>query len=305
MRIAIVGRQKDKIVHRILALLVFLLALPASADTIATPALWHVRGARGEVYLLGSIHMLPPDLRWRSPAVENAIRRANVFVFEVPEDGAAMAQVQALVAARGLLPPGQTLRDLIHPDKRADFDAALKASGLTEQDVARDRPWLAGLQMLVAEAGKTGLAAGNGVDVALMAEARATHRPMRYLETIAQQMAVLAPQDPKLDLEEFESSLSDLTDVSGQIAPLVTAWRAGDIQTLDRLVNGDLDEYPGARKALLDDRNARWLPQVEAMLRERHVFLVTVGAGHLTGAGGLPDLLRKAGYKVEGPDTGP
>jgi len=276
-------------------------ALPAAAQTQATPALWHVKGPRGEAYLLGSIHMLPPDVQWRSPAVTKAVSRAQVFVFEVPEDGAAMAWVQTLITARGQLPPGQTLRGLIHADKQADFDAALAASGVSEQAVAHERPWLAGLQMLVAEAARTGLGADNGVDMALMAEARARHQPMRYLETIDQQMAVLAPDDPKLDLEQFESSLSDLKDVTANIAPLVKAWSAGDTVQLDKLVNGDLDQYPGARKALLDDRNARWLPQVEAMLREKKVFLITVGAGHLTGPGGLPALLRRAGYSVSGP----
>jgi uncharacterized protein YbaP (TraB family) len=52
---------------------------------------------------------------------------------------------------------------------------------------------------------------------------------------------------------------------------------------------------------LLDDRNQHWLLKIEAMLKEKHVFFVTVGAGHLTGAAGLPSLLRKAGYTVDGP----
>ena len=52
---------------------------------------------------------------------------------------------------------------------------------------------------------------------------------------------------------------------------------------------------------LLDDRNQRWVPQIEAMLKEKHIFFITVGAGHLTGPKGVPALLRKAGYKVTGP----
>jgi uncharacterized protein YbaP (TraB family) len=37
------------------------------------------------------------------------------------------------------------------------------------------------------------------------------------------------------------------------------------------------------------------------MLKQKQVFFVTVGAGHLTGAIGLPNLLRKDGFKVDGP----
>ena len=102
-------------------------------------------------------------------------------------------------------------------------------------------------------------------------------------------------------MEEFESGLKDLRDVSAEIQPMVDAWGTGDQEKLGVLVNGDLDEFPAARKALLEDRNARWLPQIEAMLGETHTFFITVGAGHLIGPQGVPALLRKAGYKVTGP----
>ena len=64
---------------------------------------------------------------------------------------------------------------------------------------------------------------------------------------------------------------------------MVKAWSKGDQAELDRLINGDLDQFPQARKELLDDRNPRWVPKIEAMLKEKHVFFITVGAGHLTG----------------------
>ena len=40
---------------------------------------------------------------------------------------------------------------------------------------------------------------------------------------------------------------------------------------------------------------------IKKLLKEKHVFFVTVGAGHLTGPRGVPALLRKAGYRVDGP----
>jgi len=135
----------------------------------------------------------------------------------------------------------------------------------------------------------------------LMAEAEKKQKQTRYLETIAEQFALLAPDDPVLEMEEFESSLKDLRDVGAELQPMVKAWASGDQAKLDKLINGDLDEFPDARKLLLDDRNRRWVPKIEAMLKEKHVFFVTVGAGHLTGPLGLPALLRKDGYQVVGP----
>jgi uncharacterized protein YbaP (TraB family) len=283
------------------AIALVLAATPADAGTVANPTLWHMKSSKGEVYLLGSVHILPPDVQWRSPAITTAIHRADVFVFEVSQDEASMAELQGLVKSHGFLPPDQRLSGLLRPAVKDDFTAALAASGVTLEQVDHDRPWLAGLQMMFAQISRAGFSPDKGVDTSLMAEARTGGKPMRYLETIAQQFAVLAPDDEKLELEEFESSLKDLRDVAAEIQPLVAAWSAGDQKALDELLNGDLEEFPAARKALLDDRNARWVPQIEAMLKERHVFLVTVGAGHLAGARGVPALLRQAGYTVEGP----
>lgn len=305
--------------NRLLAVLLgFLLLAPVYAGAqvqqqpalrpgiLAYPSLWHIKGDAskgdlGEVYLLGSVHVLPPRVHWRSPPINRALGRSDVYVFEVPQDDAAMVELNRLIQAKGFLPPGETLRGLLHPQARADYDAAVAASGLAPAMLERVRPWLAGIQMMFAQISKLNFAAGNGVDSILMEDAAKHRKPMRYLETIAEQFAVLAPDDRELELEEFESGLKDLRDVAAGIEPMVKAWSTGNQTKLDELINGDLKEFPQARKQLLDDRNKRWAPQIEAMLKEKHVFFVTVGAGHLTGPGGLPALLRRAGYSVDGP----
>ena len=66
-------------------------------------------------------------------------------------------------------------------------------------------------------------------------------------------------------------------------------------------MNKELADQPDVKKALLTDRNQRWALQIQTMLREKRVFFITVGAGHLAGPEGVPALLRQAGYKVEGP----
>ena len=278
----------------------------AALQTQAAPSLWHIKGDPnkgdlGEVYLLGSIHVLPPDLAWRSAAIQRGLARSDVFVFEVPQDQAALAELNALIQAKGFLPQGQSLRTRLHPASRADYDAAVQASGLSPAMVDRERPWLAGLQLMFAQITKLKFSPDSGVDSVLMAEAERNRKQTRYLETIQEQFALLAPDDPTLEVEEFESGLKDLRDVAVELEPMVKAWSTGDQARLDKLINGDLDEFPEARKMLLDDRNRRWAPNIQAWLKEKHVFFITVGAGHLTGPLGVPALLRKAGYVVDGP----
>ena len=287
---------------RKLIALLLLLAAPAFAqDTVkANPTLWHVTGPAGDAWLLGSIHILPPSVDWHSAKITKAVAASDVFVFEVPLDAQSVGKLQALVATNGTLPQGQTLRDTLHAKYQADYDSAVASSGIDPAVLAHERPWLAGLQMMFAQIGRLKFDPNNGPDTVLLRDADAAHKDVRYLETMEDQFAVLAPSDAKLDRDEFEASLGELRNVADEIQPMVDAWSTGDQVKLEKLVNGDLDTFPAARKTLLDDRNARWFPQIKAMLKERHTFFITVGAGHLTGPKGLPALLRKAGYKVDG-----
>jgi uncharacterized protein YbaP (TraB family) len=277
------------------------LAQPSPAPFMAHPSLWHIKTDRGEAYLLGAVHVLPANVHWRTPQISRALARSDVFVFEVPEDEKSLAELQGRIQAHGYLPPGQSLRAELHTEALPDYDVAVAASGLPAEGVDRERPWLAGIQLMFAQMRKLNYATSNGVDSSLMEEAGKNHKEMRYFETIAEQFALLAPDDPKLELQEFESGLKDLRDLAGDVQPMMKAWGDGDQAKLDQLINGDLDQFPEARKVLLDDRNKRWVPKIEAMLKEKHVFFITVGAGHLTGPRGVPALLRADGYEVEGP----
>jgi hypothetical protein len=85
---------------------------------------------------------------------------------------------------------------------------------------------------------------------------------------------------------------------------MLDAWLRGDAERLDRIVSDDLDRMPDAvaanlKAALFDDRNDTMVERIATMLAGRDVVLVAVGAGHMTGPGGLVELLRARGFTVE------
>lgn len=280
-------------------LLALLFAAPALAVTNAHPTLWHVKGPKGDAYILGSIHVLPPDVNWRTPEIEAALKKSDIYAFEVSTDDRSMVKMRDAVVSKGFLPGGQSLRAMLHKDLLPDYDAAVAANGIDPKLVDHQRPWLAGLTMVLASTAKLHFDPSNGADAVLAREAQALGKPTRYLETMDQQIAVIAPDDPALEMSEFESSLKDLRDVAGEVEPMLAAWSTGDQKKLDDLVNGDMDK--ASREALLDNRNADWIPRIAEWLHEPHTYFITVGAGHLTGPHGVPNLLRQAGYKVTGP----
>lgn len=288
-------------------LITFLLSLstftPAAAEPTvhAHPALWHVTGPKGDVYLLGSIHLLPDNIDWHTRSIKAAMSRSDVFVFEVSTDAKAQGEIQKLIAEMGMLPPGQSLREMLPPPARDDYDAAIKSAHLQPGIVDREKPWLVSLQLLVAEGTAKHYSADAGVDRAVMAIAAEKHKPVRFFETIEQQLRLLASGDDNLQLAEFASDLKDYRKNDDDLAPMVAAWSKGQADKLAQLMNTELADHPEVKKALLTDRNRRWALQIETMLREKRTFFITVGAGHLSGPDGVPALLRSAGYKVEGP----
>lgn len=282
-----------------------LLALaPARAEGVLTakmpahPALWTVHGAKGTAYLFGSIHMLPPQVDWHTKEVDAALARADVLVFELKMDGTFQQRVQDYVQKRGLLPPDKHLRDMLPPKERGTFDAETANLSIPRASIDRMRPWLAALTIDFAALKRQGYAAQSGIEM----ELKQDPRPVIGLETVETQMALLAPRDPKTELQSLEATLAEQKDsTADEMGPLLDAWMDGDVKRLDALAAAALRHYPRARKLLLDDRNRAWVKALMSLLKEDKVYFVTVGAAHLVGPRGVPNLLRAKGLRVEGP----
>ncbi len=82
---------------------------------------------------------------------------------------------------------------------------------------------------------------------------------------------------------------------------LERAWLAGDLARLGPGLVGDLaHDNPALYDVLLKRRNLAWADKLGAeMAQAPGVELVNVGALHMVGPDGLPDLLAARGFKVE------
>jgi uncharacterized protein YbaP (TraB family) len=278
------------------AILVTLAFVGGQAAPAPHPALWKVTGRHSTIYLFGSVHILSPTLQWRDARIGRAIDAADSFFFETALD---KAPIQKYVAERGSLPAGQSLRALLPPESQKDLDDDFTTLGVPEKSFDTRRPWLATLAMITLKASPAGTPP-TGVDVSVMADANSRGKPLRYFETMEEQLALIVPDDPEAELKDFETFLQTFSHQDADMASLMEAWSRGDDAALARLVMKDFDKNPQARKVLFDDRNARWVTALKSVLdSESGTVLVTVGAGHLLGEHGVPALLRAAGYKVE------
>src|SRR5712691_3177858 len=285
-----------------LAALSLALSPAATRDAAAqadAPALWRVDGPKGSVFLFGSFHLLPADVKWRTPAVESALNAAAVVVFET--DFAGAQDPQALIAKYGLLPPGQTLPSVLPGSARAELERAATDLRIPPPSLAPLRPWLAALTLGVQFAISQGFDPNKGVEQQVITWAKASGKGVTSLETNESQLRVFADLTREQEIALLIVTLRQVREMPKMLEEMLAAYRKGDLAALERALNVGLDDFPVLRKRILKDRHEKWLPKIEKMIADGRTHMIVVGAAHLVGPDSIIAMLRARGVKVEGP----
>ncbi|HEX4098196.1 MAG TPA: TraB/GumN family protein, partial [Caulobacteraceae bacterium] len=251
---------------------------------------------------------LQPSEAWRSPAVDHAFREANELWLEVPlpvtakgststfspEGGQALAQI---INTLGTTTDGPPLTSRLTPAEAAELVALVP---VPQQRLDHMRPWLAAALVQTSYMQKLGLSVTSGADYTLDQEAVAGGKPVKSFETVEQQAHFFADAAPAEQLDFLRQALDDAAQGAPRFEAMERAWLAGDNQALDRLLlQRAKAAAPWFYQRLVVDRNRRWIPQIETMLKTPGVRFVAVGGGHLLGPDGVPALLRMDGWRVE------
>ena len=272
---------------------------PAQVDK---PALWKIAGPKSNVYLFGSFHLLPPDVNWKTAAVERALNEAAVVVFETDLVAAQRPQtMQALVATYGVLAPGETLASVLPENMYAAFERIASELQLPPAGLALFRPWFAALLLSVQFIVSQGLDPSRGVDQQILAWAQAQGKTLGALESNEAQIRVFADLTRAQEIELMAVTLRQVREMPQRLGELLAAYRSGDIAALERTLNQGVDEFPALRQRMINDRHDRWLPQIEKMIADGRTHMIVVGAAHLAGPDSVVEILRRKGVKIEGP----
>lgn len=263
------------------------------------PPIWAVRDADSQVLMVGAVHALPPDVRWRSPWLEDALARAELVVFEVmpASDVIGAGAEWDAAGAAGRLPEGRRLADVVGEALWTRVAAAAPYAGLGAVELERVEPWLASAML------DGGWARRGGYRADLGLEAWVRGRIGSRVEVVAldavgyEALAGLSPAAQRQMLERSVRTIESRADP----AALDRAWARGDVAALAAETARMRDEAPDLYEELVADRTRRWAPTVAALVERRGVSVVVVGAGHMVGPDGLPALLRARGLEVEAP----
>lgn len=282
----------------LLALIAGLLTATAAA---ARPPVWVVSDADSELVIFGSVHLLPPGLDWRPPALVKALGEADDIWFELPIDPATETETMRLAGQLGMLAPDQSLFKLLPPKQTERLLRVATAYGADPAVLDRLKPWLAEVALSGAAYRKAGAGSDDGVEKAVAAQAPPA-ATRRAFETPREQIEILAGAPMTEQLASLAETVRELDEEPEAFAELLRAWMAGDLKTLDREALGPLRKVsPTLFRRLVSDRNVRWTQALDARLHGKGRTVVVVGMGHLIGPDGVPARLRALGYRVQGP----
>ncbi|RVU30960.1 TraB/GumN family protein [Neptunomonas marina] len=275
-----------------------MVALCWGATAFAASPVWKIEKAGNTLYLGGTVHVLSIDDYPLPQGFESAFNASQRLVFET--DVQAMQNPTFYIDFFGQLtyPEGQTLANDLQPETMAKLSALLAARQWPAESVVHFRPGAAVAALTMMELDRLGLAEA-GVDSYFSDKALIAQKPQEGLETVAEQITLLATMgqaDPdKLVLH----SLAEVQTLASMMADLKAAWRVGDREALVQLGIVPFQEtFSELYQRLIVARNQAWLPKIERYLSTAETEFVLVGALHLIGDDGLLNTLQARGYTI-------
>ena len=278
-------------------------ATPAQATPAqATPAMWRAADADTEIFLLGTFHILPKNVQWRTSAFEAAFDASDIVYFEVEADAADIqSKTLGVMMTEGFNPNGAMLTDMLGADDGAALREIVASLGLPFQGVNPMRPWNAFLTLSVQFIVQQGFDPGSGVDSVLLAEARTKSKSLRFFETIEQQLGLFTGLGPETEKKLLELTIRDWEHQKESFDDLYDAWRTGDTAALDKEINDVMRvEAPEVFERILVDRNKSWADEIERIMdADKGTIFIAVGAAHLVGDRSVQAILNPRGIEFE------
>jgi len=267
-------------------------------NTSGKHTLWTVKGKQNTLYLLGSIHVLKPELYPLPEPYQKAYADAENLVFEIDESIMDPALARAGVQEYAALPAGSKLVDVIGDDDYAEIKRLAKENKVPMMMIEPFDPWFSTLTLVSMQYLNAGLSPEYGIDQHFMKRALKDDKPVSGLETMGQQFSFFDSMSLDTQTDMLIETLKGSSDIKEMANLMITEWREGDMEGLNELLMEDFENYEDLYDILLKKRNLNWIEQFQPMLADTDDYLVVVGAAHMLGKDGVVKLLRDQGYQV-------
>lgn len=298
-------------------------------DFEPTPAIWKLADEDTTIYMFGTIHLLPRDLKWRTDKFDAIVKEVDELVVETSDADSKVIENRdeffaSMTETKDVIP----LIERIKPENQTALRSLAKYIGLPLEALDVVPAWIIPFMMYFKsiEGAETSGEYGHkyGVETVLEAEFAKMEKPVVSIEDPLSIVAALTnmPEGQQMAfinqmLEEWDVTedalktvefdpLADIKNKSKSTDnPVVAldytediAWAKGNIAKLEvGLTKEEMGE--GYYDILITDRNTAWTIWLEERLKRPGKILLAVGAGHFVGEHALLKMLAAKGLEVE------
>jgi len=284
--------------HRSCLFLAILLL--AGLTVQAQSLLWQVsgNGLAKPSYLFGTYHILRDSYLKQDTLTRRHFEQAEGIVVEMVFDEAEAANVRRYA----LMPDNNLIRLIEANDYKLVADEFNTVTGQELSFYNQFKPIIIATALSVAYARQRSDTltkfSGQPIDLYFVKQAQAAKKPLKGLETLAEQLTLLYDRQPvEQQAEQLVRLVKQKNVPKAPGSNLTDLYLRADLDGMWALFQRESDS-PADLYALIDSRNLRWMDQLAPLMAERSTF-VAVGVGHLPGPNGLLQLLRKARYVVK------
>lgn len=277
-------------------------ATAAAKTDSAQPAIWLLADSDTRIWMLGTVHILPPSLDWRSADLDAIIERVDELVLET-DNGPSAFEKPALMQRLMLRDRPLPLLERIAPEYHNRMRLLAKSIGLDLAEFDAFETWaVTFILMGIGAQGYAGeLQPGEepgGVEIELSEIFDARDKPIRGVETSFDQLGVFRNASDASQSAFLESLIESFEPVEGDGAAeddALESWLTGDLAAMD----AECDEYeelpPETFRMLIVDRNRAWTDWLVERMERPGDILFAVGACHLAGRSSVQRMLEDRG----------
>jgi uncharacterized protein YbaP (TraB family) len=274
-----------------------LLGLFGGLTARAEAPVWALKGAHNTVYLAGSVHLLRAAESKLPAAFERAYADSKALVMEVDLDDLNPVEVQGWMLEHGMYLTEGSLSETLGKARFGKLQQESNRLGIPVESIERFEPWLAAMTLAQMQLVKLGFDPQQGVEMQLVGRAKADRKEITGFETMTGQLGMLDGLTQADQLKFLDMTLEEMHEVESSTDEMIAAWRSGNSKKLADLLSEEYGVAPGLYTTLVSDRNRRWMPELEKLLKADKNYMVVVGTLHLVGKGGLLELTKARGVE--------
>lgn len=266
-----------------------------NAQQLDNSLLWKVsgNGLASPSYLFGTLHATcKTQLK---PKVTTALNETHQLILEIDISN---PSVQLFMAQNMFLANDQRITDFVNDEEAKILKDFLsnEIEMMSFEMLERIKPFFLSTLLIPK---MLDCPMPNAYDMMLLQKAQLSKMKIIGLETVEEQMAIFDEIPLKVQIKELvDTAKNNMQKKLDEFTELQLLYEKEQIEGLGKMMAEDDSYFSSNSALLLDNRNLKWIPQIELLMKEKSSFF-GFGAMHLIGENGVILLLRQKGYEVD------